>query len=505
MSQFGRPNRTKTMFSQIDANRPTYARQKLGGIESSQSVVKHQTAAQNAQNDGVVNKQTEMVRAGQQGRDSVANLSGFVTADSIKTDGQMQLNGPKPVFQTAFTDGQVGQTRASIVGPSDPDVIMSNAPTQANGMFAPSNFVIGNPATPGGQNARSGYGLDAGVQADTIGSEIDNRNSQLEQGVITKADGTISRVGELNLGKELDTAYTGASATLDAYRDKMTKENLGQLADNSAFEDQQTQLAAVLADRESNIGKLSKLYGVGYDSGKYGALDSNILQAQFNDAQEQAGQNLEALDTAEKAGDQTRKSYLEKSKELGTSLNTVKNETQDRVTKIDGELSSLKIKLEKLKTDTSVEAGKAKASIAAQVNQLETARKTQVAQLENDLVGKRERNDLAKKLGISDKESQGLTANQAHAANGILNPNIDSFTAAKFRELLPPDLLRRIYRDNPGLEQKHDAQTVKIKAATNTDVAKTAASGGLNVLFDKSRSGKEKQSAIYKTYHKYAN
>jgi hypothetical protein len=427
-STFTRPNKTKSLFSQIDANRPAAARTKLGGIEASQSVLQNQTAVQGQENKNVQGQQQQMITAGQQGRDSTSNLAGFGKAQAVFAEGNPQVAGGVPKFQDAFKSNEVAQTKASIVGPSNPNEIVAG-PNSPNGNFgdgAMSYFnrpgmAIGGPVTPGGQNAKQGYGLDSGQSAVGIGNQINTRTTQKEGEIVRNADGTLSRIGEIKLGDELSTAYGDASKTLEGYQNKITEGNLGAMANESDYEMEQAKLAQVLADRQSNVGKLKALYGVGYDTNKYGALDSNLLQGQFNAAAETAKENIAAKDMAQKEGGRVREAYLDENKAQVGKLDETKAATEKRVVETDKKLSTLKQQLSDLKTNTSNAANAARNKLNAEIEKLETDRKASIKKLEGEVSKKRSRNELAGKIGINDKDAQGLNDYQVTLVQKVLS------------------------------------------------------------------------------------
>lgn len=421
-SQFARPSKTKSLFSQIDSQRPANARTRLGGIEGSQAVTQGQIAGQKKETADVQGQQQQMVVAGQQGRDSTSNLAGFGKAQAVFAEGTPQVAAGVPKFQDAFKSGEVAQTKASITGPSAPTEIVAGPndkkPVNPQGGIYTS-MSIGT-VTPGGQNAVNGYGFDAGQAAAGIGTGINARNTEIEEGVIRNADGTVSKIGDIKLGDELSAAYGDASKTLNGYQNQITKGNLGVTPDESDFEMEQAKLAQVLADRQSNVGKLKALYGVGYDSTKYGALDSNVLQGQFNDASVVAKNNIEAKDMAQKEGARVREAYLGENATQVGKLNETKVETEKRIVETDNQLGTLRQQLDNLKTDTSNAAKLARGKITAEIQKLDTARTNDIKRLSGEVGKKRERNKLAGEAGLSDKEAQGLNDYQMTLVRKIL-------------------------------------------------------------------------------------
>lgn len=463
---YRQPNRTATFFRQVDANKPAAARQKLGGAMGAQSVLQGQTGAQKQENTGVQQTQQQMQQAGTQGRESTSNFSGLGTATNVLSEGNKIVQGGTPVLQTSFSAAEKAKSNVSTQGPARADAVVGktqNGPSSAlGGIYTP--VTIGAPNAPGGQAADRGYSLSVGQDANVTGNQIQGRNDAAVSGFNKLTDGTISRAGELKLGEELGAAYDKASGTLRDYEKLATEGNLGRLGAESAFEKEQADLAQVLADRQSNIGKLKSLYGVGYDTGKYGALDSNLLQGQFNEAATDSATNLGNREKARSEGDAIRESYLKESDNQKKMLDTTKEETQKRVTEIDGKLGELKIALEGLKGKVGVEAEKARAAIKTQATALETQRKDAVKTQTAALGGKRTKYELAGKLGISDKEAQKLTDQQVKDLQTIINvkPGTDGFYATQDAlKRLPKELVEKLNKNNPGSSKARDDQLTK--------------------------------------------
>ena len=308
---YRQPNRTKTFFQQVNAGRPAAARQKLGAAEGATSVVKAQAQAQGQENTTVQNQSTQVANIGEQGFD---NLSGFAKVDERLDQGAKFVNTPTLGFRTQVNT--TGQT-----------------PT-----------VVG-----AGTGAAKITGADqAGVDktADTEATRSAAYNQELYNEFESTGKGLTGMTTE-DLTNELGQAYQEGGKQLDAATTAMTEGNLGRLADESAFEREQEQLARVLADRESNIGKLRALYGVGYDTGKYGALDSNILQGQFNELQGQSATALEEKEKVQRAGDKVRQSYLDTVESSKTKLDESKVKAEERITKLGEQLSAMDVEIEK--------------------------------------------------------------------------------------------------------------------------------------------------------------
>jgi DNA repair exonuclease SbcCD ATPase subunit len=316
---FQSANRTKSLFSMIDANRPQAAQQKLGGIMGSQSAVQNTTNAQQGENQKVTEKAQDfgnIAKNGYSGLSEIGNAQTHVAAqqDFAKQGTPVLTTSAVPIAantQTREADNRINTQRAV---DSNQKVIDKYANT-------------GNALT-NMDNAANGTGLAEKQLADSYQADFDKLH---------------------NAEKE------------------MTQGNLGQLAQASPYEIQQQQLAQVLADRQSNIGKLKALYGIGYDSGKFGALDSNLLQGQFNDAQNKAKEGLNALENAKKGGERAREQYFDQADVAKGSIDKAKDEAQTKI-------GDIKKQIDTLNQQINNATGNAKKKLSETKGQLEQAR-----------------------------------------------------------------------------------------------------------------------------------
>lgn len=335
MSMFQRPNKTKSLFAQVDAGRPAAARVKLGGVEGSQSVMQNQTMAQGQENKNVQTAQNQVVG---QTSNSVNNLKmdPALTIAENQTSDASNYSKTNPVFATSVAGG--GGTVRS--------------PTQNTSGYEKA-FVADGTIKKQGDVARAGN--------EQVLNDVTGKVGEFQT--------TLSGYDNNALGNRLNSVYDDESKLLKTSEEAMTKGNLGQLADESDYEMEQAQLAQVLADRQSNVGKLKALYGVGYDTNKYGALDSNLLQGQFNDAAVTAKDNIEAKDMAQKEGARVRESYLDQIGTSKTQLDEQKGETAKRVEVIDRDISKAKEALTELQGRTDAASVKAAQDLKTSIDQ----------------------------------------------------------------------------------------------------------------------------------------
>ncbi len=111
--------------------------------------------------------------------------------------------------------------------------------------------------------------------------------------------------------KALLDKKTELEKTLLDYENKLSKENLGQIAGPSTFETEMGQREKILATEGQNIGKLRALFGPRFDSKKYGALASQIYGKDLEAIQEAATAGLEEKQRAETGTETALKGYKE--------------------------------------------------------------------------------------------------------------------------------------------------------------------------------------------------
>jgi len=142
--------------------------------------------------------------------------------------------------------------------------------------------------------------------ATQIRTNIDSVNAQIEalNNVLLTANAEDTQ--KINKEKErLD-------ALLKTYQDKLTKENLGQIAGPSDFEQQMLEREQLFAEEGGDVGKLAALFGRkrgDVRTGKYGALESQIYGKDLEAIQEAARAGLAEKGVAERATDTALEGY----------------------------------------------------------------------------------------------------------------------------------------------------------------------------------------------------
>lgn len=111
--------------------------------------------------------------------------------------------------------------------------------------------------------------------------------------------------------KALLDKKTELEKTLLDYENKLSKENLGQIAGPSTFETEMGQREKILATEGQNVGKLRALFGPRFDASKYGALASQIYGKDLEAIQEAATTGLEEKQRAEEATESALGQYKE--------------------------------------------------------------------------------------------------------------------------------------------------------------------------------------------------
>lgn len=94
-------------------------------------------------------------------------------------------------------------------------------------------------------------------------------------------------------------------------QDKLTKENLGQIAGPSTFETEMAKREKLLAQEGGNVGKLATIFGPRWNAQKYGGLSSQIYGKDLEAIQEEASAGLEEKARAEGRADVAEKEYKE--------------------------------------------------------------------------------------------------------------------------------------------------------------------------------------------------
>lgn len=174
--------------------------------------------------------------------------------------------------------------------------------------------------------------MDTGESGDVAAVEASNK-------AITDAMGsTQTQIDQLNrslsTANEQDRAAIQAEKTrlegvLRGYQEKLSKENLGQIAGPSTFEQQMLEREQLLASEQGNVGKLAALFGK--SRGKYGALESQIYGKDIEAIQEAAKTGLQEKAEAERGADVATERYSEQLKESQKGVETTLKKESDKL------------------------------------------------------------------------------------------------------------------------------------------------------------------------------
>lgn len=145
---------------------------------------------------------------------------------------------------------------------------------------------------------------------------VEARGKEL-QGNITFLTGELERLDEqlktanAQDAKRINDEKTRLTTLLQSYQDKLTKENLGQMATTSTLEEELLKREKLLAQEGNEVGKLASLFGRNWDSKKRGGLESQIYGKDLEAIQEAAGAGLTAKERATRQGEAALTGYTE--------------------------------------------------------------------------------------------------------------------------------------------------------------------------------------------------
>lgn len=135
---------------------------------------------------------------------------------------------------------------------------------------------------------------------------------------------------------------------LQQYQDKITKENLGQIAGPSDTEINMLDREQLLASEGQRVAKLASIFGPGWNAKRYGGLASQIYGKDLESIQESASAGLEASKRAAREADVTQEQYKKQ-------LKTSQAEYEKGIKTEENKLEILKKTPSELKTTTKDE------------------------------------------------------------------------------------------------------------------------------------------------------
>lgn len=244
-------------------------------------------------------------------------------------------------------------------------------------------------------------------------------------------------------------------ALLKSYQEKRSKENLGEIAGPSEFEQQMTERERLLAEQGQNVGKLAALFGPGWSS-KYGGLESQIYGKDLEAIQEAAGAGLQAKERAERESEAGleqyeeqlktgQKSYTETLDKESKKLDLLKatpqelvGYTKDELTKLFGKdvdklftfdangkvVSTKSTETRKALEDRLTQLGTEKEKIGAEVEKAKTVREEEFKKVDKEVFG-----DVNNK-GLVNNLKEEINTIDANATRIV--QKIDEITSSMF-------------------------------------------------------------------------
>jgi len=200
--------------------------------------------------------------------------------------------------QVQKTGQEAATNLVTKVAPSQTATVVSGATDKRTGLSGQNTLTVA-----------SGESGDVGA-VEASGTEINTAIKDITD-QINKINDDITRVNAADR-KVLDDEKNRLNTLLQTYRDKLSKENLGQIAGPSTFETEMSKREKSLATEGQNVGKLRALFGPRFDSSKYGALASQVYGKDLEAIQEAAAAGLEEKQRAEAAADFAEKEYTKK-------------------------------------------------------------------------------------------------------------------------------------------------------------------------------------------------
>lgn len=186
------------------------------------------------------------------------------------------------------------------------------------------------------QKTKDLMSIDELAQAGDI-AEIESRNIRHEQTInsinnqINNLNDQLKKATAADI-KAINDEKTRLTNLLQSYQDKITKENLGQMAGPSAFETEMQAREQILAQRGDNVGKLAAIFGPSWSGKKRGALESQIYGKDLEAIQQQAAAGLSAKERATREGESALEGFTE---QLGRSKKAFTETLDKESTKLD--------------------------------------------------------------------------------------------------------------------------------------------------------------------------
>jgi len=225
-------------------------------------------------------------------------------------------------------EGAVGSSTVSTIGgtpvaPSPTPTATAQQFTGGVGTYKPSEPIATIASGEGGDvDAVTASGTAVQNQITSVTNAINDLNNK-----IASAD-TSDR-------KALQDEKTRLEALLTTYQEKMSKENLGQIAGPSNTEQDMFEREQLLASEVQRVAKLASIFGPGWNAKRYGGLASQIYGKDLEAIQEAAGAGLEAGERASRQAEAAEEEYA-------GQIETSKKGYEERLKKESDKLDLLK-------------------------------------------------------------------------------------------------------------------------------------------------------------------
>jgi O6-methylguanine-DNA--protein-cysteine methyltransferase len=398
------PNRAETFFQQVDANKKNAAKDAiatgsiLGGVYNKGTQARKQEAANvGQQTTAVANTNTDFQDTKTGNVQSTVNQATPVVVPTVSAEG---YNANQYV-----TSGQSTVT--------------------AN----PQNTDRGGRALDSSKVSYTTKDLNEGAaaqgSADYLAGELAKFTTETERqnALMNLLEGADEDI-KAEVAADLERKGILDKTLLDAIKAGQT-EKYGEIAQASQTDQNAADFMRRLAEQNpSNVGLLSMLYGGGYDAGKYGALDSNILQGQLNELRQEAEPALSERESAQNIMGQSVKDFY----------STAEGKQKEVIDKYNAEVKE---------TDSLGEASaKAKTQIQQNIEQLVNARATASTELKKQIDEKLAalRGDL-KKLNAAEKgKAQSAADKDAKKRSEEAQKKKEADFSAKIRNKLGIEL-----------------------------------------------------------------
>jgi hypothetical protein len=222
-----------------------------------------------------------------------------------KAAQNVQATGQQAGKDLNVNEGAVGSSTVSTIGGTP--VASSPTPTATAQQFTGG---VGTYNPPEAMPVISGAQFGDVEQVVASTKQVENALTQ----ITNQIDELNNKIKSANAAdrKTLEDEKTRLEGILKSYQDKLTNENLGQIAGPSEFEQQMLEREQLLAEEGGDVGQIAALFGRkagDIRTGKYGALESQIYGKDLEAIREAARAGLIDLGEAERATDTALEGY----------------------------------------------------------------------------------------------------------------------------------------------------------------------------------------------------